>query len=139
MRPRPGQHEHHRRGHVLRSHHPGERRHVRGPSAAHREVGRDAPSRRAVVEFEYDETTARLAYTVTPSAASRIAAVWIHTGTLDKPGAARHQLVDLNRSLSGAVTLSAADRRDVADGKLFVRVYDTEGGVSGEALRLARP
>ena len=79
----------------------------------------------AALTFSYDASTAQLTYAINPDAGTRdrIRAVWIHSGTIDKPGAARHQLFAANQPLSGVVTLSAAERRDLTAGRLIVRVY----------------
>lgn len=52
----------------------------------------------------------------------RLQAVWIHTGG-DKPMAARHRLYGPGRPLTGTVTLSSADRRDLVDGRLVLRLF----------------
>jgi len=81
-----------------------------------------APSNSSV-QFTYEPTTARLQYTVTPDSANRLAAIWLNGGTRDKPGSARHQLYVAGRATTGAVTLSSADRQDLAAGHLLVRFY----------------
>jgi amidase len=82
----------------------------------------------AVVNLTYDEATSRLQYALTPAAhGDRLSAVWIHAGTPEKPGAARHQLFGAGEPASGAVALSFSDRRDLADGKLMVRFYARDG------------
>jgi hypothetical protein len=55
--------------------------------------------------------------------AERMDTVWIHSGTIEKPGAARHELFGARRSTQGSFTVSAADRADLADGRLIVRFY----------------
>jgi amidase len=90
------------------------------------------------VQFSYDETTARLQYTVVVDehAADKIAAVWLNSGTADKPGAARH-LLYAGRGATGAVILSAGDRRDLRDSRLLVRFYPASGrGVFDAPLAL---
>src|SRR6185503_11997084 len=75
------------------------------------------------LKVSYDETTSRLSYALTIGgyAADRLAAVWIHLGTPDKPGAARHQLFGSGQPPAGEVTLGAVDRKAIADGRLMVR------------------
>jgi hypothetical protein len=76
------------------------------------------------LRFTYDATMSRLQYDMNDeNELSRIAAIWLHSGTVEKPGAARHQLYVAGQSAGGTVTLSAADRRDLADGRLLIRVY----------------
>ena len=58
-----------------------------------------------------------------PAAAERMNSVWIHSGTVEKPGAARHELFGARRSTEGSFTVSAADRSDLAAGHLMVRFY----------------
>jgi amidase len=83
----------------------------------------------AAVNLTYDETTSRLQYAVTGTAASlaRIGAVWIHSGTAAKPGAARHPVFGGAQPAAGSVTLAYADRRDLADGQLMLRFYARDG------------
>jgi hypothetical protein len=92
------------------------------------------------VSIAYDQATAHLSYTLTipPSARDRITAIWLHGGTREKPGAARHLLYSARGSTSGTVTLSAADRRDLADGHLMLRLYvlDTQGSAADIQLRI---
>jgi hypothetical protein len=49
--------------------------------------------------------------------------VWLHSGTTDKPGAARFRLYGPDRVTTGSVVLGAADRRDLAARRLLIRVY----------------
>jgi hypothetical protein len=51
------------------------------------------------------------------------AAIWLHSGTVEKPAAARHQLYVAGQPATGTVTLSAAERHDLADERLLVRFY----------------
>ena len=83
------------------------------------------------LKVSYDETTSRLNYTLSVGgyAADRLAAVWIHLGTPDKPGAARHQLFGSGQPTAGAVTLGAVDRKAIADGRLMVRFFPRTGAV----------
>jgi hypothetical protein len=91
------------------------------------------------VNFSYDIVTSRLSYTVKadPAVLDRMVSVWIHNGTAEKPGAARHQLFGAGEPLSGFVVLSSADRRDLADGRLLARVYlkDHAGSAGDVPLR----
>jgi amidase len=84
------------------------------------------------VTLTFDETTSRLQFTVRGSTLDRLVGVWIHSGTADKPGAARHQLVGAGQPSSGAVTLGFSDRRDLADGRLMLRFYARDGGGTGD-------
>ena len=90
---------------------------------------------RGSVKLTYDETTSRLEYVlnVDRPSAQRIGAIWIHTGSVDKPGAARYRLFP-GQERSGTLTLTAADRDDFRKGALLVRVYLT--GQSGSAIDL---
>jgi len=98
--------------------------------------GKRPPPRTATAAFSgtaltlsYDETMSRLQYTIgfDPGAADRLFAVWIHIGTPEKPGAARHQLFGSGQPAAAAVTLGAADRKAIADGRLMVRFYPRDG------------
>jgi amidase len=93
----------------------------------------------AIVALTYDETTARLQYALKNSGpgADRLSAIWIHTGG-DKPAAARHQLYAAGQSPTGTITLSSADRRDLADGRLVARFYlrDHAGSAGDVIIRL---
>jgi Asp-tRNA(Asn)/Glu-tRNA(Gln) amidotransferase A subunit family amidase len=94
-----------------------------------------ASSSGVVVNLTYDESTSRLQYALNvPSAGGdQLAAVWIHAGTVEKPGAARHQLFGQGLPTTGAVTLAAADRKDLAEGRLLVRFYLRNGrGSTGD-------
>jgi hypothetical protein len=71
---------------------------------------------------------------VTTRNSDRIAAIWLHAGTPGKPGAARHQLLGRARGISGTITLSASDRRDLSSGRLMVRFYRTDGASAGDVL-----
>ena len=77
------------------------------------------------LQATYDETAARMDYTlrIPPALAERMNSVWIHSGTIEKPGAARHELFGARRSTEGSFTVSAADRADLAAGRLVVRLY----------------
>src|SRR4029077_1687777 len=48
----------------------------------------------SVVTLSYDASRSELQYTVkvAPTSGTRLSSVWIHGGTTDKPGAARHRL-----------------------------------------------
>ncbi len=84
-----------------------------------------------LVNFSYDAITSRVSYTLKADQSNldRLLGVWIHNGTVEKPGAARHQLLAAGGAPSGAVTLSSADRRDLAGGRLLARFYlkDSKG------------
>jgi amidase len=79
----------------------------------------------AVLDLSYDESAARLDYMlrIQPAIAARMNSVWIHSGTVEKPGAARHQLFGPGRSTTGSIVVSAADRADLTAGRLMVRFY----------------
>ncbi len=85
----------------------------------------------AVLDLIYDEPAARMDYTLRtdPAGADRMSAVWIHAGTVEKPGAARHEVFGAGQSTTGRITVSAADRADLSEGRLIVRFYlrDTRG------------
>jgi amidase len=85
----------------------------------------------AVLTLGYDESTSQLQYSLNASATGgdhdQLSAVWIHSGSPDKPGAARHQLVGDAQPSAGMVTLSAVDRKDLAEGHLIVRFYLRNG------------
>jgi hypothetical protein len=76
----------------------------------------------AALNLSYTETMSRLQYmlNVAPAAADRLLAVWIHVGTPEKPSAAHHQLFGSGQPPTGAVTLGAADRKAIAEGRLLV-------------------
>jgi hypothetical protein len=116
---------------------------VRGKAPAARRTR--ARGHGASVELTYDETTSRLRFTVTADARQRtgVAAIWLHSGTEGKVGAARHRLFsdDYATTVSqtgttsaprtdGEVRLSAGDRRDLQAGNLSVRFYPRGGGES---------
>jgi len=95
----------------------------------------------ATLTMTYDETTATLRYAITANEAAnqRLQGIWIHTGG-DKPTAARHRLYGPGRPLNGVVTFSAADRRDLADGRLVLRMFSLGESQRPETvpLRLGR-
>ena len=84
----------------------------------------------------YDVTTSRLQYTPAIDARQRprVAAIWLHSGTPEKPGAARHALFDARAAdppnLPRTVTLSSGVRDDLEQGRLLVRFYPTGDGES---------
>jgi hypothetical protein len=97
--------------------------------------------RDAIVDLTYDQTTGRLHYALKSSGPGRerLSAIWIHTGG-DKPAAARHQLYAPGQSLTGEVTLSSADRRDLADGRLVARFYlHDQAGSAGDVIIRLKP
>jgi len=102
-------------------------------------AGSREPGLKAELKLTFDETTSQLHYTLGIDAAARdrLTAVWIHAGTVEKPGAGRVQLLGGGRPAEGAVTLSAADRKDLADGRLFVRFFvrNVRGSAGDAALR----
>lgn len=86
------------------------------------------------VELTYDETTSRLRFAIAanPKQPLSFDAIWLHSGTGQDVGAARHRLFSTRAGAPGAgeVTLTAADRRDVREGRLSLRVYPSGGGES---------
>jgi hypothetical protein len=99
--------------------------------AGKRPAPRSAAARFAgtAMNLSYDETQSRLQYTLSldSMAADRLSAIWIHVGTRDKPGAARHQLFGSGQASSGDVTLAALDRAALNDGRLLLRFYPRDG------------
>jgi hypothetical protein len=90
---------------------------------------------RAVLNLTYDESSSRLDYSLSIDRPGRdqLSAVWIHAGTLEKPGAARHQILAPGQPTSGSIMLSAADRRDLMNGSLIVRFFVPNGrGSAGD-------
>jgi Asp-tRNA(Asn)/Glu-tRNA(Gln) amidotransferase A subunit family amidase len=104
--------------------------------------GLSGPAFSAVLDLSYDETTSRLDYSqhIDPSAIDRIYAVWIHAGTVEKPGAARYLLFAAGQPTIGSVALSALDRKNLADGRLIVRVFlrDSKGSAADLPLSFSR-
>ena len=79
----------------------------------------------ATLNLTYDETTSRLHYETFGELRDleRLAAVWISAGTPESPGAARHLIIGRDRGTSGTVTLTMADREDLAHQRLMVRFF----------------
>jgi Asp-tRNA(Asn)/Glu-tRNA(Gln) amidotransferase A subunit family amidase len=98
----------------------------------------DVTDGQATITFEYDATTARILHSVVRKAPDkdRLRSIWLHTGTVDKPGAARHQLWTDGGPARGEVTLKAAERRDLTGQGLLVRFYARDGEVRTVPLRL---
>jgi hypothetical protein len=87
--------------------------------------GKSSPA----LTLTYDATTSRLEYSATPNpSAVGIDAIWLHTGTAEKPGAARLRLYGPGQPPKGHVVLAAADRRDLAAGRLLIRLYPSDRG-----------
>jgi Asp-tRNA(Asn)/Glu-tRNA(Gln) amidotransferase A subunit family amidase len=84
------------------------------------------------IDLSYDQTTSRLRVTLASDAKTKsdVTAIWLHSGTRDKVGAARHQVYSTRAGASTEVKLSAADRQDLAEGRLSVRFYRGGGGES---------
>ena len=84
------------------------------------------------LDFTYDQTTSRLQFALTqdPKQKDRVASIWLHSGTREQVGAARHQLFHARSgaATTGSVLLSAGDRRDLQEGSLSVRLYPTGPG-----------
>jgi amidase len=87
-------------------------------------VGRSSGVAPLSVAMTYDETQGRLDFTwsADPDAAGVVAA-WLHTGTAEKPGAARHPLFGPGRQRSGSAVLGHLDRQALAEGRSLVRVF----------------
>ena len=81
------------------------------------------------VTLSYDVTTSRLDYTVASDSKQPVpaSAIWLHAGTTEKPGAARHRLFGTRGSsdsrVTGAIVLSSSDRQDLKEGRMIVRWY----------------
>jgi Asp-tRNA(Asn)/Glu-tRNA(Gln) amidotransferase A subunit family amidase len=99
-------------------------------------TGKRPTARTATAKFSgaglilsYDETQSRLQYTLNlePQAADRLSAIWIHIGTRERPGAARHQLFGAGQPATGSVMLASADRAALHEGRLLVRFYSRDG------------
>lgn len=95
------------------------------------------------VAFTYDVTSARLQYAVTPAPKSTAAltAIWLHSGTPNTPGAARHQIFDVRAGEStgkatGVIAVSGDDRENLREGRMLVRFY-LEG--AGESVTVHLP
>jgi Asp-tRNA(Asn)/Glu-tRNA(Gln) amidotransferase A subunit family amidase len=88
---------------------------------------------RGTLTLTYDETASRLDYALRadPAAARRIGAIWIHAGSVQKPGASRYRLFP-GQEPTGTLTLTAADREDLRKGNWLVRVYLT--GQAGSVI-----
>ncbi|MGQ0734998.1 MAG: amidase family protein [Acidobacteriota bacterium] len=111
--------------------------------AAIRPDAKSARGAAPVLRLSYDAPTAGLEYAWSDPAGtgSRPTAIWVHAGSVGKPGAARHQLVAAGGPASGSVKLSAQDRRDLAEGRLLVRLYvaDRAEPAAEAALMLGGP
>ncbi len=81
----------------------------------------------ATVQLTFDESTSQLRYAIPAGALDRVSAIWIHSGTAEKPGAARHLLFGPAEAATGSVTLGFTDRRDLTEGKLMLRFYPRDG------------
>jgi Asp-tRNA(Asn)/Glu-tRNA(Gln) amidotransferase A subunit family amidase len=86
-------------------------------------------SGKTVVALVYDESASRLNAAIRGDVAGRhdVEAIWLHAGTVDKPAAARHRLFGAGLPPAATIALSAADRRDLAAGRLVLRVYRRAG------------
>ena len=116
----------------------------RPPFSAPALVNGSAPRARATrveglgasVELVYDPTTSLLRYAIVRDAKrpGPIAAIWLHTGTREQPGAARHVLHTLRANeppkTSGEVRLSSDERRALDEGRLLLRFYAVGAGES---------
>ncbi len=100
------------------------------------------PPEGLLLTMTYDETTSRLQFTLSGhlQGPNGISSIWLHSGTMEKPAAARHQLFAAGQPTSGSVTLLAADRQDLAEGRLLLRVYlaNERGSGADVALMFAR-
>jgi amidase len=80
---------------------------------------------RVIVDVTYDETTSQLRYVLRgdSNALGRISAIWLHSGTAEKPGAARQQLFRDGQPLNGTLALSFAERQDIDQGRMLLRFF----------------
>ena len=116
----------------------------RAPFSTPALVARKAPPARTTqiagpgvtLALSYDGTTSRLQYTMAIDAKQRprLAAIWLHSGTPDKPGAARHALFDARATdqpkLTRTVAVSSAVRSELQQGRMLVRFYPMGDGES---------
>ena len=80
------------------------------------------------IALTYDVTTSRVDYTVTPEPKAPLTTtvIWLHTGTSDKPGAARHRLAApaaAGARATGSITLATGDRSDLEAGHTLLRLF----------------
>jgi hypothetical protein len=79
------------------------------------------PARADALRLTADFTTSRVEFSLEGGA--QIAAIWLHGGTPEKPGAARHRIWAAGLPRTGTIVLTAADRHDLQAGRLLLRVY----------------
>jgi amidase len=90
----------------------------------------------ATVALSFDATTSRLEYAITtdPKQPPSIDAIWLQSGTPEKPAAARHRLFGARAggaaTAKGSVILSSSDRKDLNDARVLVRFYPAGRGES---------
>jgi amidase len=93
-------------------------------------------------ELVLDVTTSRLDYKLDLDALRRdgATAIWLHRASEGKPAAATQQLFGgVATAAAGALTLSHAERDDLAAGKLLLRVYSRRAPAGSEPVKLAFP
>jgi formylglycine-generating enzyme required for sulfatase activity len=83
----------------------------------------------STLDFLYDPVTARLqsSWRGASTSLAGISAIWLHSGTPEKPGAARQVVYTAEQGLHRDLTLTHAARHDLAAGQLLVRVYPAPG------------
>ncbi len=94
---------------------------------------------RVAVDLAYHETTSQLRYTLRGDSTGlgRISAIWLHSGTMEKPGAARHQLFREGQPLDGALVLAYVDRQDIAQGRMLARFFQRSSPGSSRDVPLS--
>ena len=80
------------------------------------------------LDFTYNPVTARVEVSWRgPSAdLAGISAIWLHSGTSEKPGAARHVLYSSGQGLHRDLALGYAARQDLAAGQLLLRIFPAD-------------
>jgi amidase len=106
-----------------------------------RPVAGERPADPVTLSLTYDRTRSRLQAALAPGTqvAGDVSAIWIHAGTVEKPGAARHQVYAAGQPVTGTITLSAVDRRDLDEGRLVLRFYTAKGQGSAGDVPLRFP
>jgi amidase len=90
----------------------------------------------ASIVLSFDVTTSRLDFSIAadPKQSSPIGAIWLQSGTVEKPGAARHRLYGARAgtglTTKGSVIVSSGDRKDLNEGRALVRFYPAGSGES---------
>jgi Asp-tRNA(Asn)/Glu-tRNA(Gln) amidotransferase A subunit family amidase len=98
-----------------------------------------ASAKPSALRLTFDLVASRLDYAVTAGGGHAARAVWLHAGTPEKPGAARHRVLWPGSPQSGSIVLTAADRRDLRAGQLLLRQFGDEAARPHDVtLRLPR-